>query len=298
MSGQDVDSTAQQTGSPVSEPAPKKRHIGRWIVLAIVVAVCIFAYTQYRVGVRLVNEIRSDADAITASIDALGAEASALDFDAMHDEVADARDHAQHLLSLLSGWRFDVLSYVPTYGGDVGRARLLLKVGIEAADDVALPVLEKLSSAPLAGLISENGIDGTALYDLVTFLQDEMTIAKDDVTRLKEIDGFAIPQLQEELSPLFESLDEVDTLFDNADEVLASAVSFADSFIGEDNKGLLPTLWPLLKPFVGSDSEAILNGMIPYLERYMSDDQAAQVETLLPYLRALFGVQTESGAAA
>ena len=280
---------AAETG-PVSEPAKKKRHLGLWITLAVIVALALFGYAQYRATMRAVEEIRADADAIMAGANALGDEAATLDFEAMYAQLNDMRDHAAHMLETISSRRFDILSHVPAYGSDILTARKMLTIGIDLADRVALPVLDRLKSAPLAGVISDEGIDGSAIYDLVAFLENVIPVAKQDVASLRELDDFAIPLLADELSPLFEALEGADSLLDQGDDILTQVVSFVDSFIGEDNTGILPRVWPLIKPFVSSDPETIFNVVIPYLERYMSADESAQIETLLPYIRVLFGV--------
>lgn len=253
-------------------PKPKKSHRGLKIALIVIVAVIVvlgvFAYTQYRALMRVVDELQADGAAISATVSDISTSVQNMDFDAMLVQVQDMRSTIAHMRERISTREFDVASKIPTYGGDVLTLRSMLDTALDAADNAAIPLLSTVVDHPLSSLVSrENGIDVAGVYAIVDAAEAAIPVAETDLDALEALDGFAIPQLAEATKPVFENLPLARRALSTAKALLGQYKPMLDSLVGRDGSGLAVQFWGLLSLFL-PEGEITLESLMELIETF------------------------------
>lgn len=298
---------------------PKKSHRGLKITLIVIAAVLVvlgvFAYTQYRALMRVVDELQADGAALSATVDDISASVQNMDFDAMLTQVQDMRSTIAHMRGLISTPEFDVASHIPTYGGDVLTARSMMDIALDLADNAALPLLGEMVDHPFSSLISrENGINVAGVYAIVDAAEAAIPVAEADLDALEALDEFAIPQLAEATEPAFENLGKARSALGTAKSLFEQYKSMLDTFIGRDGSGLAVQFWDLISLFL-PEGEITLESLMELIEQFSglfdgnggldlgallgmllggdggegSGDGGFGLESLLPFIGLLFG---------
>lgn len=257
------------TEFPVEEPK-KKRHVGLIILIVLLVLIAglgIFAYSQYKPIMAVIDELTADGNVIAENARTLADSARELDFETSLTAATTIDERAHHMLDLISTPRFDLLSHVPKYGKDVLTARKLLELVIDADENAAIPVLKAAVDHPLEGLYSsKTGLDVDGLYAIVDAIDAALPIAERDIDELAALDSFEIPQLKETLAPVFDNIGTIKETFDAIRTKYDIYRPMVDSMIGRDGSGTVASLLGMAGPILGDRADILYQSLISYLK--------------------------------
>ena len=275
----------------VPAPAKKKHHVLFAILLVLVVllvAVGIFAFTQYRALMRTVDSLTADGQAIATCITDLSESAKKMDFPAALASAKELQGIAEHMCGLISTREFDVASRIPKYGGDVLTARALLDIVLDADANAAIPLLQALVDHPMTSLVSADGVDAAGIYALLDACDAALPVAEKDLDAVEALDPFVIPQLAEATAVVFDNLPAARSALADLRAKVEQVRPMLEMFVGRDGTGLITELWPLIRLFVGDDPSSLLGLLAPFMG-LPAGEGGASPEGIMPLLGLLMG---------
>ena len=276
------------------EPAPKKPRTGLKVALiclaALLVGTGLFSFFMYRSVMGTVDELTADGQSLAGEVQALTDHATAMDFSAALGDAEQIKATAGHMRELISDWRFDVLSLVPRYGGDVKTGRALLDILVEADGDIAMPLLRVLADNPAETLVSKSGgVNANGVYAIMDAVDVAVPKAEQLLDRVDKLDPFVIPQLADAVNPTLQQLKSAKSFLDGIRAALSQMRPVLDSMVGREGDGSLTQWWPFISKFMGKEGVDLLRQLLPLITVFMGEDAASSIESLFPLLGLFSG---------
>ena len=206
----------------------KRKHTARNVVIALLIVVILIGGFAGFTGYTLYNSamsVKAEASEVMSNINDLKDQVLSENPEQANATANKIAKSAASMKDETSGWAWTVASFVPVYGGDVGKVRELSNVFDDLAKNAIVPLVGEVSQVSLKNLV----VDGVINVDLANKLVSSLNSAAPIISRsYDKLEAMGSAQLEQINEPLETARSALSTLNSVTDFVADIAPSFAD----------------------------------------------------------------------
>ena len=186
------------------------------ILLALLVALGVYGFLFFS----SVMTVRAEAREVTDLVRDLKAEAKDTDFDAAAETADQMAQLAADMHEQTQGLLWDIASFIPIVGEDIGRVRVIAEVADELCSDGLVPLVGAVAETPLSELFSDGAINVDGLMQVIEAVEGAHPIIEESAQRLNDLGNPVLPQVAEPLNKVRSQLNDAANLLNSLNGIL------------------------------------------------------------------------------